>query len=297
MWKDFFYYTRSERRGIVLLITLIIILMVMDMIFVHPTIKNEKSDSKFKKEYSEFIRSIKILDQKEYNKYINSFKIHSLSPFPFNPNTADSTVFVRLGLPYWVAHNIIRYRQKGGKFRNPEDFRKIYGLTNEQFSILLPYINIPEIKRDTIRLLAKHDTMPKYPVKYNTGIKIELNSVDTTELKKIPGIGSGIAAMIIRYRQQLGGYYDFSQLDEIHLISKNICKWFTLNPSLIKKMDINKSSINRLNAHPYINFYQAKIIVEHRRRHGNIKSLKQLSLYEEFTPKDIERISHYIILD
>ncbi|EXY62450.1 helix-hairpin-helix domain-containing protein, partial [Bacteroides fragilis] len=52
-----------------------------------------------------------------------------------------------------------------------------------------------------------------------------------------------------------------------------------------------------LKAHPYINFYQAKIIVEYRKKKGILKSLKQLSLYEEFTPQDLERISHYICFE
>ena len=35
-------------------------------------------------------------------------------------------------------------------------------------------------------------------------------------------------------------------------------------------------------------------LVEYRKKKGILKSLKQLSLYEEFTPQDLERISHYI---
>jgi DNA uptake protein ComE-like DNA-binding protein len=49
--------------------------------------------------------------------------------------------------------------------------------------------------------------------------------------------------------------------------------------------------------HPYINFYQAKVIVEYRKKKGNIKSLKQLSLYEEFTPADFERLEPYVCCD
>lgn len=60
--------------------------------------------------------------------------------FPFDPNRADSLTFRRLGLPGWMAHNILKYREKGGRFRQKEEFRKIYGLTDEQFATLSPYI-------------------------------------------------------------------------------------------------------------------------------------------------------------
>ena len=76
----------------------------------------------------------------------------------FDPNTADSTTFLSLGLPSWMIKNILHYRHKQGKFRHPEDFRKIYGLTEEQYQTLHPYIQITEDfsskDKDTTRLLT-----------------------------------------------------------------------------------------------------------------------------------------------
>ena len=50
--------------------------------------------------------------------------------------------------------------------------------------------------------------------KYQPGTVINLNEADTTELKKVPGIGSAIARMIVNYRTQLGGFYKIEQLQE-----------------------------------------------------------------------------------
>ena len=41
-------------------------------------------------------------------------------------------------------------------------------------------------------------------------------------------------------------------------------------------------------------FYQSRVIVEHRRKYGPIKKLQALSLYEEFTPSDLERLQPYV---
>ena len=49
--------------------------------------------------------------------------------------------------------------------------------------------------------------------------------------------------------------------------------------------------------HPYMDFYKAKVIVEHRRRRGKLTSLAQLSLYEEFTEQDLERLAPYLSFD
>ncbi len=219
---------------------------------------------------------------------------------PFNPNTADSATLRKLGLPGWMARNILRYREKGGKFRKAEDFRKIYGLTDEQYRQLLPYIAIPP--EDTVRKEVQlyrppvQDSIPK-PYKYPEGTIIALNSADTAELKKIPGIGSGIARLITGYRQRLGGFYRIEQLQEIHLDYRQLIPWFSIDSTAIRRINLNRASVARLRNHPYINFYQAKALVEYRKKHGKLKNLKPFVLYEEFTAEDLERIGHYVCFE
>ena len=153
----------------------------------------------------------------------------------------------------------------------------------------------PARVKDTVSSLLI-DTLPRYErvEKYEPGTLVNLNKADTTELKKIPGIGSGIARMIVNYRNRLGGFYKVEQLREINLDASQLLSWFSIDEADIQKIPVNKSSVDRLRNHPYINFYQAKAIVEHRRKHGNLQSLKPLVLYEEFKETDLERIAHYL---
>ena len=151
------------------------------------------------------------------------------------------------------------------------------------------------LKKDTLRqkvFSPKKEYVKAF--KYPEGTLVEVNSADTTELKKIPGIGSGIAGGIVRYRERLGGFYALSQLEEVKHVTPELLKWFKLDNDSIRKLEINKASLDKLRAHPYLTFYQAKVIMEHRRKKGQIKSLSQLALYEEFTEKDLERLSAYI---
>jgi len=153
----------------------------------------------------------------------------------------------------------------------------------------------PALVKDTVSSLLI-DTLPRYErvEKYEPGTLVNLNKADTTELKKIPGIGSGIARMIVNYRNRLGGFYKVEQLREINLDASQLLSWFSIDETDIQKIPVNKSSVDRLRNHPYIIFYQAKAIVEHRRKHGNLQSLKPLVLYEEFKETDLERIAHYL---
>lgn len=230
-----------------------------------------------------------------------------LNPAPFNPNTADSLTLCRLGLPGWMARNIVRYREKGGRFRQVEDFRKIYGLTEAQYATLAPYIVLAdEDSREDgehtppslLVPLPATDSLPAPALpKYAEGTVVDLNRADTAELKRIPGIGSVIARMIVDYRQRLGGFYALEQLREIRIDHHRLESWLHIDPQAVRRINLNRAGIAQLRNHPYFNFYQAKAIVEYRRREGRLSSLKPFALLEEFSEEDLERISHYVCFE
>lgn len=305
MWKDFFYFSKAERQGIILLI--ILIAVVFGGTFIYSEVYKDEDiiiDKEKLKEYNNFISSVREKDSiKELKGSIPGYPPITYSNF--DPNIADSLTFLRLGLKPYIIKNILRYRQKGGRFKTPESFKKVYGLSAEQFNQLLPYINInkePEKSRIDIQ---KSDSLSSFPAKqtftkqfkYSSDTLIDLNLADTAELKKIPGIGSGIAKRIVAYRNRLGGYLTPLQLQEIEYVSDTLNRWFFVSNPSVRKINLNRSGIERLKSHPYINFYQAKVIVEYRKRKGKINSLKQLALYEEFSEEDINRIEPYICFE
>nr|WP_320057335.1 helix-hairpin-helix domain-containing protein [uncultured Bacteroides sp.] len=300
MWKDFFYFSDGERRGIIVLVACIAIVVVCTFtIFVYNDEKARPKEN-FEEEYVGFIHSLKKRDYRQFYAKYAHYQPREIHLAPFDPNVSDSATFVRLGLQPWMAHNIMHYRAKGGKFRKPEEFKKVYGLTEEQYATLLPYIYVNDTfqKKDTTGILIKRNPQDSLKViKYAAGTVVDLNLSDTTELKKIPGIGGGIARMIIGYRKQLGGFYRIEQLSEINLNVEKVRPWFRIGNEQTRRINLNKASVERLKAHPYLNFYQAKVIVEHREKNGPLRSLKQLTLYNEFTQKDFERISHYVCFE
>ena len=303
MWKDFFYFSLSERRAIYVLLVLIAVLIIA--IIWTPT-----SGVQSVYDVAEADSLVLKLKQKEERKsFSKNERIQGTVPAtlaPFEPNLADSIELLRLGLPSYVVNNVLKYRQKGGRFSTPESFARIYGLTEEKFKELKPYIYISKdfIKKPEQRKFLqertkrehKMDSLPK-SFKYPEGTLVDVNAADTTELKKIPGIGNGIARRIVAYRNRLGGFYSLEQLNEVEFVSADLLKWFKLESDSIRKLPINRVGLDKLRAHPYINFYQAKVIVEYRRKRGEIKSLSQLSLYEEFTEKDLKRLSAYVSFD
>ncbi len=227
----------------------------------------------------------------------------------FDPNEADSSRLSRLGLSSFVVRNILRYREKGGVFRTVESFAKLYGLPAQQYEQLKPYIVIGEeyVPKPKLR---QADTLSAPPAagapqprrrerveKYPEGTVVDLNRADTSELKRIPGIGSGYARQIVAHRARLGGYYAVEQLREITSLPDSVHRWFRVTAPPGRPLRVNRMDVEQLRRHPYLNFYQAKVIVEHRRKFGKLKSLSQLSTYEAFTEKDLKRLSHYVTFD
>ena len=305
MWKDFFYYSRSERRAVYFLLFLIALLLVA--IIFYSKRDNASSDLvENSAEVDSFLADVKKVKEhsaKESKDDCSDAHRTGLF-FEFDPNSSDSIELSRLGLPSYVVKNVLKYRAKGGRFKTSASFSKIYGLTPELFAELEPYIRIPEQlsarkrkqvfpKTDSIRIESHQQPFDKY----SEGTKVNVNIADTIELKKIPGIGSVIARNIVAYRQRLGGFYDLEQLLEVRFFTPELLEWFVLGDTPVNQLRVNRESLDKLRAHPYLNFYQAKIIVEHRKKRGEIKSLSQLSLYEEFTEKDLMRLSAYFNFD
>ena len=305
MWKDFFYYSKSERRAVFFLSLTIVVLIIGSFVLSYfnnvpkETIVSDADRLNFEdKLHQEFKRSFdsahvqRMTDRKE-----QSYRLKE-----FDPNTADSIELTNLGLSSFVVRNVLKYREKGGVFRSSESFARIYGISDEIFLRLKPYISISKefVKKQepesTVSVVQRVDTLIKV-FKYSEGTLVDVGMADTTELKKIPGIGTGIAKAIVSYRNRLGGFYSLDQLQEIKYVTPELMNWFKLDSMNLRKISINKAGIDLLRNHPYVNFYQAKVIVEYRKKKGKIKSLSQLSLYEEFTEKDLKRLVYYFTFD
>jgi len=237
--------------------------------------------------------------------------------FPFDPNTADSTALLRLGLSPWQVRGIYRYRAKHGRYHTPEDFMRVPNLTNEQWERLKDYIRIakkyqyveqqtpsnsPVKGEDKEREDTLHKVSPtrgdlegsRGVVKLAPGQSVDINTADTTQLKMIPGIASKRAARIVSYRRSLGGFISIEQAMEAIEMPDTVLQYMTVSVIPVTKINVNKLSVQQMMRHPYLNFYQAKAIFEYRRNKGDLHSIEELSRLESFRPTDIDRLKHYI---
>lgn len=303
-FRDFHYVRRSDRRVIFFLLAVFIVVSLALLVFhgketMYTASGNDDSAAvgwrDYRHGYYDYRRG-------KGNKYY-AVRGRTVSRFPFDPNTADSTELLALGLEPWQVRNIYKYRAKGGVFRKKEDFGRVYGLTNRQYRDLAPLIRIgsdyqPYTSRgyQNVPYGEAPDSVPgrRFTAKLRKGERIDLNDADTVLLLKVPGIGPYFARQIVHNRKMLGGFYSVRQLLEIQDMPEEALPYFEVNPAKVHRLNVNKLSLVELRRHPYINYYQAKAIVDYRRLYGEIHDMGQLKLMKYFTPDDFERLRHYI---
>jgi len=291
--RDFFMLHRSDRQALLFLLCLAVaILLALHFAGDEVTDTASLTDPNPKGDGQEVAAG-----KKAAPSYYAQPVEHSPERFAFDPNTADSTQLLRLGLQPWQVRNIYKYRACGGIYRRKEDFARLYGLTAKQYKELEPYIRIssdylpattlfPEDRQQRDTLQGSH--------KLGVGETVDLTVADTAELRRVPGIGSYYARRIVAYGERLGGYVSTSQLKEIESFPETALAYFIVSSSEVRKLNINQLSLNDLKRHPYINYYQARAIIDYRRQHGRIADLSDLRLLPDFPAEAIERLRPYV---
>lgn len=339
MWKDFFYFSKGERRAILVLVVFILLaqaaLWTTDywMPLLPEKLTNASAGQDALKRYQDSLFGQKDPNKKTaYPSYGNSNRHYSHSAIPvrlrtFNPNAADSVTLLSLGLRPYVAKNVLQYRRKGGTFRKAEDLARIYGMDPALYTRLRPFIRTTSEESPTRNLTergkglqADYSVVPESrsadnPVRLTVlaervnetvvsaakpsgMMAMDINKADTAALQQLKGVGSSTASRVAQYRSRLGGYYSVRQLEEIKGLYPDVLvrlqSMLKVDTTQISKINANKASLERLKAHPYISFYQARVIVELRKARSGIRSINELADFKEFSSEDIARLRWYL---
>jgi len=284
---DFFHLSQKEQRGLFLLIVLLTILLIINIVFplfykesdIRYSISNYKADID-SNQFGE------LNERRSFKKTVTKQKL-----FRFDPNTLEKDGWMKLGLSDKQAQVILNYRSKGGKFYKKEDLHKIYSLTEKKLNELLPFVDIPETKLEESK--SNYTSKWERKVEPKEAIILDVNRADSLDFMKLRGIGPAYARRIIKFRESLGGFVKREQIAEVYGLPEEtylqILPFLTINIDSVKNLKINVLSVSELSKHPYINYKQAKTIVNFRNQHGAYKSISDLreihSLDEEFLRK------------
>jgi DNA uptake protein ComE-like DNA-binding protein len=247
-WKDFLYFSKGERRGLIILLSII---AIATFLLINKRLSNQRA----------LIEKELVMIQPANNDSITLSKETENKEKPtsnFKPQTSNSQT---------------------------KETQKKQEETKES------------VAERASRIISSSRPQYQRTEKFEAGTIVELNTADTTTLKKVPGIGSSFAKRITGYRNLLGGYYSVTQLTEVYGMDadryNSLVGWFSADPSHIKTLNVNVLPLDSLRRHPYVSYEQAKLIVQLRRQKGKLTGWENLELLSEFTEIDRIKLQHY----
>jgi DNA uptake protein ComE-like DNA-binding protein len=217
--------------------------------------------------------------------------------FPFDPNTAGEAELRQLGLPPWTVQSILNYRSKGGRFRQTADLSKIYNLSEADFARLAPYVSIAGQNAPPPPASVAAAAPP--PAAART---LDINQAGLDAWMRLPGIGEKRARQLVHYRERLGGFVAVGQVAEVYSIPDSVFQAIrgrlSLDGSPIRQINLNRATVEELDAHPYFSPKQAQLIVRYREQHGPYDSAEGLQKIAAFNDKNwLEKVRPYLKVD
>ena len=278
--KNYFTFNKKERNGILLLSFLLVSLVVFYQFSYLLKKENQTDFSDFEKE----IAALKYDTEKEKNIKKNVL-------FHFNPNTLNDEGWLALGLSKSKLKTLRNYQKSGGYFKQKEDLKRCYAFADEFYNTIKEYAVFPKTRKPQTRSYKPS----------TTNQLVELNQADSLQLISIKGIGSFYAKQILEYRKELGGLYTYHQFTEIWGLEKldveKLQKQSSIDTLYIRKININTVSIEILRNHPYLNYKEAKMIVNFRIQHGDFSSVKDIQKIKPISRELFRKIAPYLKVD
>jgi DNA uptake protein ComE-like DNA-binding protein len=283
-WREYLGYPKKERRGIFVLFTMLMFVAFYNVIehqlwssdLALPTITVTPFEATFE------------------SKKISNNVVKKFSDKPIFIDTASVSALTSIGFSKYQATIIFNYIKKGGAIYTVKDLAKIYSIDQKTIDLTQSKI----IFSDSASRKSQLKNNPFFVKKALK--KVELNSCDSTSLDSVFYMSSYLAGRIISYRNRLGGFFELTQIQLIYGIDTTVYAKISTHLSLdtanIKRIDLNKVSLEMLAQHPYIGYKLAKVMINYRAQHGMFKSksdLKKIILINEEIFRKIER---YILI-
>jgi competence protein ComEA len=322
--RRYFGFSRRETSGFVVLLGLLLALLVLPPLVrprlatYNPTTDQQQLDALAAELATQRQVRPTYAGNSRYPRRSYAPRVPQVALAPFNPNSFAVTDWQARGLPEWLAKRLVKYRDVVGGFRAKEQIRKAYGLSDTTYARLAPYIQLPEqlppheahayaSRYPTGNGFAARDGGPTTPSKFARKPRnlqpFDLNAADTTQLMQIRGIGRGLSARVVEYRQRLGGFLRAEQLSEIYSLRDapdlvdSLRKYtFVRSGFAPASLDVNNAPFEILQAHPYMGKRLARVLVAYRQQHGPFRQatdLRQIRVLDEAT---YLKIQPYLVL-
>ena len=279
--REYFSYSASEKRGLLVLVVILMIVIVLPSILnkevqpVELSNKNEKLDS-----------LLTVLRKKEEKKF---------NLFPFDPNITSKKDLIKLGFNGIQIGNLLKYRESGGVFKSKLDLKKIYGITNQDYNRFKDYIYINYKEGNESLALKKNTEELKL-------FHFDPNSISTENWEKL-GVGKSMANRIKKYLSTGARFKSPEDVVKIYgfdsILFGKLKPYIKIEP--IKEnsvrynlVDLNIADTTLFKTLPGIGSVLSQRIVKYRNLLGGFSKVEQLTEVYGISKSTFERIRERI---
>ena len=226
------------------------------------------------------------------------------SLFVFDPNTVSYDELLLLGFDKRTAVGIVKYRTAGKVFGIAEELALCYGVTDEMFTRLRPYIKIGT-KYATKPSVRHFDTLPNNRPKRFSPRPFERFGIDTVgvEYLRLIGFSTRQAEALIEYRKRGGGIFSMNELRDCYAVSKEMAD--SLSHFVVLSIrdphkglvEINSADSATLRSVRGIGAKTVVAVMQYRKLLGGFVRKEQIAELKCVTPDNFLKISEQIYCD
>jgi competence ComEA-like helix-hairpin-helix protein len=293
IFKSHFWYNKSQRNGIFLLVLLILLLQI----FI----------------YTDVFSSGKINDVNQpellaFQSQIDSLKaieIENRKPkiYPFNPNYITDYKGEQLGMSLMEIDRLLAFRKTNKFVNSKNEFQKVTKVSDSLLDKISTYFKFPDwvVKRSEQNAKSSiTSTKVKNSYLKKTISTTDINKATAEDLRTISGIGPAFSERIIKYRSKLQGFSFESQINEVWGLDKEVVEKVVLifkiiEKPTIKKVNVNTVTFKELLIIPYIDYELCKKIFNYRDEVAELQDISELKNIDDFPLKLYDRIVLYLL--
>lgn len=289
--KEYFSFTKSERKAMFFVCFVMFVALVLDLFA-------DKFVFRIPPEPDNMMELLQAM-----NPGAEGVPGEQLRLFSFNPNTIAPGSLDSLDLPGNIKKNLIRYREKGGKFRKADDFGRLYGMNDSILSLVRPFLRFEHTEKkgaEAGKELDQHESTNKFLFNPNEATEAELFSL---------GLNRFQCKNLISYRNRGGRFVRNEDLLKVYGVDsalyRDLEKWINLGPGPaepeVKEMpasiEINLADSAVLTTLPGVGAVFASRIIRFRESLGGFYSVAQMKEVWGMTDENFRKFSSRITVD
>jgi competence protein ComEA len=285
-----FHYSKSTKRGIFIFTGLLIFIFVLpDLI--------QTFRPKSKIEINQWTvlekQAVEKLSRETTTNYRKNWKEdrYSKPSSKFNPNEYTLEQWMALGLSEKQSVIVLKFTNR--KIYSNEELKRVFVISDALFELIKDSTVYPERPKYL-------DKQTEYQLEQKL-IVLDINRVSLDELLSAQDISVFDAKQMIKYRDELGGFYSKDQLNEVwQATPEKVAVWkkhIEIDSKNIKTININTCSPKQLSFHPYISWNLANSLVKLRTQIGSYKEVREIKKSVLMTDELFEKLKYYLTVE